>query len=218
MKENQRVATYIVQFQRHAPLTGYNAVSLANEFYRGLPERIKDTISIFGRPRGYDELKRLAIDVDHRYWERESERLRTSRSRGTNTSKPSNANPPSEPATGTNNGTRTTNPPNPAILKEGKLTPEERQRRQTNRLCMVCGDGSHQVETCPHRRAPANRTTNASNNSNSRSATNPANPSNTRTAKATFTVNPQNNEATSSTESATPEASIIEIPAESENS
>ena len=33
--------------------------------------------------------------------------------------------------------------------KDGKLTPQERQRHFDNSLCMVCGDVGHMASNCP---------------------------------------------------------------------
>ena len=33
--------------------------------------------------------------------------------------------------------------------KDGKLTPEERQRRLDNNLCLVCGSKDHHARDCP---------------------------------------------------------------------
>ena len=53
--------------------------------------------------------------------------------------------------------------PDPAYKKhlgpDGKLTPEERQRRIDNNLCLFCGQGKHVAVDCPKRKKPSAPTT-----------------------------------------------------------
>jgi hypothetical protein len=67
MRETHRVTQYNIVFNCYAPYTGWNDVALAAEYYRGLPDRIKDTMSLSGRPRTTDGLKEMALTLDQRY-------------------------------------------------------------------------------------------------------------------------------------------------------
>jgi hypothetical protein len=44
MKPGDRLATYQLEFDTHAVMTGYNEATLFWAFYRGLPSHLKDTM------------------------------------------------------------------------------------------------------------------------------------------------------------------------------
>src|ERR1700722_2176710 len=79
MKSSQRIAKYIVEFNRLATITGWDGRALRHQFYCGLPSRIKDKLARIGKPATLPALKALAQSIDGRYWEREEE---TRRERG----------------------------------------------------------------------------------------------------------------------------------------
>ncbi|KAI0349397.1 hypothetical protein OH77DRAFT_1525693, partial [Trametes cingulata] len=41
--------------------------------------------------------------------------------------------------------------------KDGKLTPEERQRRFANNLCLFCGGAGHSASACPKKTSSASK-------------------------------------------------------------
>jgi hypothetical protein len=73
MKENTHVSKYLVAFNSHAPYTGWNDVALAGHFYRGLPDRLKDTFQLVGRPQTFALMCQCTLEFDQRYWERREE-------------------------------------------------------------------------------------------------------------------------------------------------
>ena len=73
MKETQRVSEYIVTFSEHAPYTGWNDTALAGQFYRGLPNRLKDAFLVVGHPHDFGMARDMALTFDQRYWERQAE-------------------------------------------------------------------------------------------------------------------------------------------------
>ena len=74
MKDNTRVSEYLVNFNSHAPYTGWNTVALAGHFYRGLPDRIKDMFQyLLQKPQTFEEVRFHALEFDQRYWERQEE-------------------------------------------------------------------------------------------------------------------------------------------------
>src|ERR1700722_12152471 len=73
MKSSQRIAKYIVEFNRLATITGWDGRVLRHQFYRGLPSRIKDELARIGKPATLPTLKALAQSIDGQYWEREEE-------------------------------------------------------------------------------------------------------------------------------------------------
>ena len=185
MADNQRIAKYITQFSRLATQVRWGPAALRYQFYRGLPDRLKDRISEVGKPNTLSELRELAQSLDHRYWERRAERSRetsgTSKSGGKSGSN-SNSNSeqrssgqssssasrtpqkssdrqsgtPSSKASGNKSKSDKT-PPKPyadKLGKDGKLTPEERQRRISKGLCLFCGEAGHSANACPKKSNP----------------------------------------------------------------
>jgi hypothetical protein len=174
MKDSQRISKYIVEFNRHASqVRGFGGGALRLAFYNGLPDRIKDKLTRIGKPEGLYELRELAQTIDARYWERKGETSRLTRpvqSTSTSTSKfsdrsadkPSFAKSatPNTPSSSTSSfkkapkdNTSGGKPFNKTDLstklgKDGKLTPEERQRRVDNNLCMFCGKSGHVAREC----------------------------------------------------------------------
>jgi len=182
-KDSTKAARYTIDFNRHAHRTGWNTTALARQYYKGLPDRLKDEIARLGKPVGLTPLQDLVATLDQRYWERQSEISRDKRStsssnnpsqskstssdnrndnrndnRSTNNgAKPNNTNNPQsknkdqkKPQSAAN----TSNPGNKANISDmlgpdGKLKPEERQRRLDNNLCLRCAKAGHKVNECP---------------------------------------------------------------------
>ena len=157
-------------------------MALARQYYKGLPDRLKDEIARIGKPAGLRPLQDLVATLDQRYWERQSEISRDKRSTATpnstsqtkstsndnrNDSRTGNTNASSSKST-PNNSNQSKNKdqkkPAPAannsgsgnktnnisdlLGPDGKLKPEERQRRMTNNLCLRCGKPGHTVNNC----------------------------------------------------------------------
>lgn len=171
MSESQRIAKYITNFSRLATQVRWGTAALRFQFYSGLPTRLKDRISEVGKPNTLHGLRDLAQSLDHRYWERKSEQARESSgpsksaTKSNSDSKPTSSSPktgnhsgnhnssssPSKPATPAPPKTPAKTPPKPyadKLGKDGKLTPEERQRRFANNLCLRCGGSGHTAANC----------------------------------------------------------------------
>jgi hypothetical protein len=73
MKDNQKIAKYIVSFQQLAPRVQWGQAALQRQFYIGLPSRIKDEIACVGKPDTLIKLRELSQGIDTRYWECHSE-------------------------------------------------------------------------------------------------------------------------------------------------
>ena len=180
-KDLTKAVRYTIKFNRHAHRTGWNDTALTRQYYKALPDHIKDDIAHVGKPVGLRPMQDLVATLDQRYWERQSEISRDKRSTAT-------PNPSSQSKT-TSTDTRTdtrTNNMNATALKlnnnnqsknkdqkkaapaantsnsgnkannisdllgpDGKLKPEERQRRMDNNLCLHCGKPGHMVNNCP---------------------------------------------------------------------
>jgi hypothetical protein len=168
MKPTQRIAKYLVEFNRHATITGWDSRALRHQFYRGLPACIKDEVSRVGKPASLSELRTLAQSIDGRYWEREEEtrRERGGQSTEKKTDKPhnqasssSNQKPqnkshkkqftPRDSGSSPQNPDKRTSDLGDKLGKDGKLTVAERARRFANNLCLFCGGVGHTAKECP---------------------------------------------------------------------
>ena len=186
-KDSTKAARYTIKFNRHAHRTGWNDMALTRQYYKALPDRLKDEITRIGKPADLGSLQELVAVLDQRFWERQSEISRDKQStlRPPNIpSTPSNFRQtptPSEPAPSvpTSADFSTSNPkflsdnnsamsPVTATISapslatriadllgsDGKLKPEERQRRMDNGLCLGCGKPGHMVANCPRKNFP----------------------------------------------------------------
>ncbi|KAF8531738.1 hypothetical protein JB92DRAFT_3104688 [Gautieria morchelliformis] len=147
---------------------------------QGLGQIIKDDLLHFPRFRSLAELRNFVLECDSRYWERKeydsmingrsSQPARAanhSSSNATNNNQSSsgsnnnkNHNKTNNSGKGSNNNS-SNNKSQPDISsklgKDGKLLPEERQRRVDQGLCLLCGTKGHIVKDCPK-----NKSTNGS--------------------------------------------------------
>jgi hypothetical protein len=64
---------YTINFNQHAHRTGWNDVALFHQYYKGLPDRLKDEIARIGKPAKLRLLQDLIATLDQRYWEHQSE-------------------------------------------------------------------------------------------------------------------------------------------------
>jgi hypothetical protein len=171
MKEHHKAARYFIDFTTASTRTGWNDAALRHAAYKGLAKRIKDDLLHFPRFQSFTELRQFALECDSRYWERKDyDAMANARSpqtsnrsnnqsgnanqssSGSNKDKNRNkGNNNSTPKGSANNSTPQRNTPDISskLGKDGKLTPEERQRRFDQGLCMLCGTKGHMVKDCP---------------------------------------------------------------------
>ncbi|KAI0354463.1 hypothetical protein OH77DRAFT_1404968 [Trametes cingulata] len=178
MGKNQWIVKYITQFTRLATQVRWGNVPLGYRFYDGLPNRLKDRISEVGKPSTLIKLRDLAQSIDNRYWERKTEQScesgssksghkasSDSKSRSSSKSRhQSSSTTASTPSKGSSGGSTPKSPAkSPAKLysdklgKVGKLTPEERQRRFANNLCLFCRGAGHSASACPKKTSSASK-------------------------------------------------------------
>src|SRR5271169_2943761 len=182
MKDNQRILKYNVEFNRLAVQTGWDDSVLRHHYYSGLAERIKDVMGQVGKPSTLEEMRTVAHSIDARHWEHAREKSRSNPDKAnTNTSsnksdkKPSSGNnsgsnnkssnnqSKDSSSSSNNNGNKNEKPKSSAnpltdkLGKDGKLTPQERQRRFDNNLCMFCGGMGHTANACPKSTSAASK-------------------------------------------------------------
>lgn len=176
-KDSTKVTRYTLDFNRHSRRTGWNEAALSRIYYKGLPDRLKDEISRIGKPVGLLDLQDLVATLDQRYWERQSEisrdkkpnphphksperssdtradnRSSSTQTKGGNQQQQSRNKDQKKPSS--TPSTSSSNPGNKAssiadiLGPDGKLKPEERQRRMDNKLCLRCGEAGHLVNDC----------------------------------------------------------------------
>ena len=167
MKDHHHIARYNVDFNEYAALSGYNNQALYTRYYKGLAPRLKDALVFSGKPNTLNELRTMAQALDLRYWERKDEdRPRASQSAGTSsatsssnqTSKSSgtHSKPASRASTPGASSSKTKKPDLSNVLgADGKLLPEEKERRKKNNLCLICASKDHFSDKCPARKTPA---------------------------------------------------------------
>lgn len=173
-KDSSKATRYTIDFNKHARRTGWNNAALLRQYYRGLPDRIKDEVSRVGKPVRLQELQDLVAKIDQRYWERQSEISREKKASTPVPPKPSTSdNRPASTASSSSNNNNNNNQQSKKDQKkpqasststssgvkansiadvlgpDGKLKPEERKRRMDNNLCLRCGYSGHMASDCP---------------------------------------------------------------------
>jgi hypothetical protein len=171
MKDTQRIAKYNVDFNRLAALTRWDDAPLRHAYYRGLPARIKDILAHSDKPATLDALRIAAQNIDIRHWERRAEISREqpqsskksdnptssdksksenkkSFNQGKSSSSSASNRSNSRPDNSRTTGSSSFNNLSDILGKDGKLKPQERQRRIDNKLCLRCGKPDHMAKDC----------------------------------------------------------------------
>ncbi len=173
-------------------LIDWNDSALSSQFYTGLKDSLKDDLSKVTKPSSLNKLIQIAIRLDNRDHERRLERGHAvSKTAHSDQSTKQASSAASRPFTRTFTRTQTQVQSNESrsplsmsvqktsTLRNGKLTPEEYQRRKDNKLCLYCREFGHNAEKCPK-------------SSTKRTASSP----DSLKANATFTLTSENNKAT----------------------
>ena len=171
MKDHHHLNKYNVKFNKYSTLTRFGEAALLAKYYKGLAPRIKDALALTGRATTLARFREQVQKMDLRYWEcKEEERSQpsaskastsTSWSSGTSSATFSSSSKPastktqsklsSRSATSSASTSKSNNPDLSKILgPDGKLLPEEKERRKQNDLCMVCGAKGHYSDKCLH--------------------------------------------------------------------
>src|SRR5882724_3867842 len=173
MHESHQATNCFIKFQQLAARVQWGEAALCSQAYNGLAKCIKDDMVHHEKPNTLSSLQKLIQAIDTQYWERcgevshETHASGTSRNKteqksdssksdnksgkGLSHSKQKNNNSGSTQGKGsTSEQKKPTTPDLSSKLgKDGKLTPQERQRRPDNKLCLFCGTSGHVAKDCP---------------------------------------------------------------------
>lgn len=148
---NDSAATYYSKFMSYAALLDWNEPAKLSYFRLGLKDEIKRLLIGRTMPTTFETFASeiITLDNDLRSYDQEKKPL------GQGSGKPAGQQHPKapqsfSPASGTSTSTGTH--PGPMDLsagRRGKLSPEEKNRRRANNLCLFCGDSGHYASQCP---------------------------------------------------------------------
>ena len=151
------IADYTLEFRTLAAHSGWDDVALRSADRHGLSEEIKDLL-VRDRPTSLNDLA-SPDQMDERLRERRLERAQRSISAvrmpsarpGTSPGRPQGPTPaPVLSSTGAGLS-RTIEEEEPMQLGRSRLSPEVREQRFRERLCLYCGGNGHLIRTCPVR-------------------------------------------------------------------
>ena len=178
-QKNQPAFQYAAEFRRIMVDTKWNEDALASMFYRGLREDVKDELCKVDKPDSLAKYMELAIRIDNRLFERRHEKKSSEPSRHATSSKFRDNMPQVSKYTSTNLQSRLPMPssatgPEPMQISASKvykpLTPQEKEHRRKNGLCLYCGQSGHVAQFCPIKSTPRPAKVYASKASKSSSA------------------------------------------------
>lgn len=129
------VTDFSIEFRTLATTSGWNETALVARFLEGLNPELKDEILAREVPDALDALVDLALRIERRF-----ETRRRTRRMDLPPFPASAAAPPPQPSPAD---------PEPMQLGGLRISPQERQRRIMNRLCMYCAAAGHFASKCP---------------------------------------------------------------------
>src|SRR5690606_33552239 len=134
-------------------------------FKNGLREELKDLLLARDLPEDFNAFAQLCIKLDNAWHARQMEKKQSSSSRS---AAPAPRAATSSPAVTTTTATTTTTAaprtstgtaPGPMELDASRhITPETRQYRKENGLCMYCGGQGHFASVCRNKKKPPRHT------------------------------------------------------------
>src|SRR5258706_8865634 len=100
MTSGAHLSEYLVRFNMLASRVEWGDAALRFQFYDGLPERLKDQITLLRKPDTLQELVQVTVRHDNLYWEHQDEHKRTRQQqppRNTTTRQTRSDQPPDHP-------------------------------------------------------------------------------------------------------------------------
>lgn len=170
MKNSHHVIKYITDYTTYASQVNWGERALLAAFRRGLAPRIKDALVFMDKINDLDDLIIAVTEHDRRYWDRQSEISKETKSSGSgsgatpaNSSGQAKSNQRSKTPSGTSNPSTSSTPQksssSPAkkpehLGSDGKLKADEKERRIKAGLCLYCGGSGHIRKDCPKAKSP----------------------------------------------------------------
>ena len=151
---------YFVEFNHLASRIQWDDHALFRQAYKGLARRIKNKMVHHDRPVMLLDLRKLVQAINYRYWERKAEITREANPMSKVDPKGDlkiARNPEAAPKGKAPETPKSSPDLTRKLGKDGKLTPQERQRRMDNSLCLFCGKTGHIAKECPKSMAIAAR-------------------------------------------------------------
>lgn len=144
---------YWTEFQSYVQRLRYNDSVNMRLFRKGLPPYIKDKLTYLQQePATLNELRKAAQNINNRHLERQAERKREQARALANQTLGGAQKGVSSWSARDLQKTGGAKPTGAEARSSGPRPPlsdAERQRRQDNRLCFVCGDKEHSARNCP---------------------------------------------------------------------
>jgi hypothetical protein len=130
--------TYASRFRRVAVDTGFDNQALMDRFRSGLKENVKDALALaLDEPKTLEELIRLAIKIDNRLFERETEKAQNDQTLTKYSRRFESQDFGPAPMD-----------IDASVAKVKKLNHVEKQRRLKEGLCFYCGLPGHRANQC----------------------------------------------------------------------
>jgi hypothetical protein len=145
-------AVYTTEFFRLSAFLGWNDQALQAQYYAGLKPEVKDALALSDKTlTTVQDLANFAIRIDNRLFERRQENRRN----------PNLMRHTPMPTTTPRTPTPSPAGPTPMVLDANRprfqsLSPDERQHRIRNGLCLYCGQKGHMAIACPNHRSRRN--------------------------------------------------------------
>ena len=73
MQYDSCISEYLVQFNTLASRVHWGDAALRFQFYNGLPERLKEKVTILGKPESLREMVNVTVRYNTLYWECQTE-------------------------------------------------------------------------------------------------------------------------------------------------
>src|SRR5258708_10924687 len=139
MSSGARLSEYLVRFNTLASRVEWGDAALRFQFYDGLPEQLKDRITLLGKPDTLQELVQATVCHNNLYWEHQDEHKQMRQQQ-----------PPQNTTTRQTRSDQPPDCPNEQHLNaRGRLKDEEQHRCCDNNLCLFCRKSNHTIAKCP---------------------------------------------------------------------
>ena len=148
LRQTGSCTEYAASFDQYTAILGFNDASKATLFKRGLKPNVKTALAGLNQAfADYMGLREAAIRIDQQLFAIRSDHGSRSgnpgNSAGFQSSSPTKNNKKKDKKKSSSDKSSSGTSP------RGRLTPEEREHRKKNNLCLYCGKSGHAVATCP---------------------------------------------------------------------